>query len=561
MLRSVRNYASVGRWLFRSRFFTVLPTPFADKDVAPTRSAVSPVIPLYPTSPRCPSHMPKRIDAKTTLCWTGAMQLRGLHAASEGHQEVDDFLHKRIRLPKTPADFFNTMEHLMRTRSYSDIPYFFKKMKTDAIPIDRKTYITVMKAYSRMSNVDMVKQLFDEAVTSGMKLNKYMFNTLIYAYANTGDVHAAFEILDQMQKDYKIPPDHATYRSLISVCNKGRDVDRARETFDEMVQKFGDVVRGFNGMMEVYAENADSDTGEAYLEECKKLMASIKSKQIKPQTFTYLPLITLSGKLGRRDEALGYLKESVGSEVEEPNLASFDYILQSLVDLELTDEEVEKHIVYCLDRMKELGLWPTHLTFEGILQLYEKKGDLNKALRFLNKLPTKNRDDIGRNGGTFAAQFDAIQRLWESGAYTQEEALTKVSEVVEKMRSLRVFLTNRGYKTWFTMCLKASDVELAHECWHDFTGQDRWPSVGMTESLIRLLLDDDRLDDAVQVMKKAVQRNRKIAPDQGAYEAVLAQCAAKGDAKNAKIVYKYMKKARVRPSRTVYKYLRALELD
>ena len=597
MRRSARNYASVGRWLFRSRFSAVAPTLSANDGVAPTRSVVSPVSRFYPASPRCPSRLLKRFDDKTAFGWTGSMQRRGLHDAPEEHQEVDDdFMRKRPRPRNHTSDYSREMRRLMRDRAYSRVLELFEEMKARDVTIDVGIYMSVMKTYSRMNNVDMVKQVFDEVVAKGIKPDNYLFNTLIYAYASTGDVDAAFEAFHKMQEDYKIQPDPVTYRSLITVCGQGKDVDRARQTFNELVEKFGDEdvrnynamlevyaenvdrarqtfnelaekfgdedVRNYNARLEVYAENVDSDTGEEYLQECKDLMALMKSRNVRPQSFTYVPLIKLSGKLGRSDEALGYLKESVGSDMTL-TLSSFDFVFRSLLYLKLTDEELEAHITYCFNRMNELKLKATHVTFGGIIDLYEKKGDLTKALTFLKKLPLNNLEGAGRRGENFAAQIEIIQRLWENGTYSQDEALTQVSEVAKTMKSLRITLSYRGYMTWFAMCLKASNVEHALQCWKGFTEEFRWPSAKMTESMIRLALDHDRMDDAMQVLedvKKAVKKDSAVTPTQGPYEAVLAHCAKTSETEHAKTVHEYMKEARVKPNDAIQEHLSALQL-
>ena len=472
-------------------------------------------------------------------------------------------MRKKPPLLRKTADYGREMRRLMHERSYSRVLDLFEEMKSRGVSIDVGIYIAVMKTYSRMNNINMVKGVFDDLVTSGIKPDKYLFNTLIYAYTNTGDVDAAFETFHTMQKDYAIEPDPASYRSLISVCNSRKDANRAKETFDELVEKFGaNDVRSFNVMLEVYAENVDSDTGETYLQECKDLMALMRSKNIRPESFTYVPLIKLYGKLGRLDEALDYLKESVSIDAG-PNLTAFDYVFRSLADLEMTDEELETHIVYCLDRMKELKLEPSHIIFEDIVQLFERKGDMSKALEFLSKLSKKDMDGAGRNANNIAAQLEIVQRLWENGAYSQEEAMTKVSEVVITMKSLRVVLTLRGYRIWFAMCLKASDVKFALQCWLDFTGKHDWPSAGMTQSMIRLALDHDQVDYAVQVLKTvryAMQRNEEITPTQGPYEAVLAHCAKTSDTEHAKTVHEYMKEAKVKPNDAIQEHLSALQL-
>ena len=486
------------------------------------------------------------------------MQLRGFHAALEERVEAEDSMEKKKGKLKTAADYGHAMQRLMRYRSYSRILHLFERMKSNGVTIDVRIYTAVMKVHSRMNNMDMVKRIFDDVIASGLEPNIYLFNTLIHAYTNTGEIDAAFEAFHKMQKDYKILPDPVPYRSLITVCSKGKDVNRARETFDEMNEKFVGHVRGYNTMLEVYAENGDSDTAEAFLEECHDLMATMSEKGIKPQVLTYVPLIKLYAKLGRSKEALGYFKESVGDGAE-PTLTSFDTVLRSLADLEITDEEVETHIVYCLNRIKELKLTPVHSIFGGILKLYEGKRGLSKALGFFKKLSEINMKGAGRCGENYAVQLELVQRLWDNGTYSQVEALAKVSEVVESMKTSRIDLSHRGYKIWVTMCFKASDVERALECWSDFKAKHHRPSAEIVEPVIRLLLDQDRVDDAVQVLKD-VQNAKKTTPIEGLYEAVLAYCAEKSDTENAKTILEYMKEAEMRPNETIQEHLDTLQL-
>ena len=482
------------------------------------------------------------------------MPLRGFHAALEERVEANDSIKKKKGKLATAADYSRAMERLMRNRSYPRILDLFEEMKSNGVTIDVRIYTAVMKAHSRMHNMDMVKRIFDDVITSGLEPNIYLFNTLIDAYTNTGEIDAAFEAFHKMQKDYKILPDPMSYRSLITVCGKGKDVNRAREIFDEMNEKFGGDVRGYNAMLSIYSRNGDS---EAFLKECNDLVASMKEKRIKPQVLTYVPLIKLCAKLGRSKEALDYLKESVGDGVER-DLCAFNSVLLSLLDLELTDEELETHIIYCLNQTKKLKFKPLHTIFGGIIELYKRKGDLSKASRLLTKLSGK-KNSAGRCGERFAAQFEIVQRLWENGTYSQEEALIRISEVVKSMEALGASLSGYGYRIWFTMCFKASNVELALKCWNFFVAEYHRPSAEITQSMIRLLLDQDRVDDAVQVLKDMLKA-KDVAPSEGLYEAMLAYCAEKSDTENAKTILEYMKEAEVRPNEAIQEHLDTLQL-
>ena len=554
MRRSVQNYANVARRLLHSRFFAVVPTLSADDAIALTRSAVSQADLLHPSSPRRSSLAQRRVDAKTILRCAGVTQLRGFHVALEERVEVNDFLDGMKSRLKTTADYHRAMRRLMRGRLYPRILDLFEEMKSSGVTVDIGIHLAVMKAHSRMNNLDMVKQVFDNVVTLGTRPDKFMFNTLVFSHTSTGDVDAAFETFRKMEEDYGIPADSVVCRSLITVCGKGKDVDRAKETFHQTIEKFGAEARSFNTMLEVYAENVDSDTGEAYLQECKDLLASMESKGITPNAFTYVHLLRLYAKLGQSDEALDYLKKTLSTDVE-CNIATFDFVFRSFMDLELTEKELETHIVRCFDRIKKLKMKPSHITFGNIIDIYEAKGELSKALEFLEGLSRDHMNGAGRCGETFAAQLKIVQRLWESGTWSQEEALTKSSEMVKTMKSFHVSLPYRAYRTWFAMCLKASDVDRALECWSDTTTGIRWPSSLATESMIRLALDHDRVHDAVRVLK-----DKEITPNEGAYEAILAYCAEKSDTENAETVFEYMKEVKVEPNEAIQEHLGALQL-
>ena len=544
MHRFVQSWASDARRLLHSRFFAA----------AQTRSGVSQVDLLYPSSSRCPPLAQRRVDAKTTMRCAGAMQLRGIHFASDERLEVEDYMEGIKSHLKTTADYDRAMHRLMTDRFYPCIIDLFEEMKSNGVAIDIRIHMAIIKAYTRMNRLDMAKKVFDDVVTSGMKPDKFVFNTLVNGHKSTGEVDAAFETFRMMQEDYGIVPDLVTYRSLITVCGKGKDVGRAKETFHQTIEKFGTDARSFNTMLEVYAENADSDTGEAYLQECKDLLASMESKGITPNAFTYVHLLRLYAKLGQSDEALDYLKKFFGTDVE-CNIFSFDFVFRSFMDLELTEKELETHIVRCFDRMQELKLRPSHITFDCIIDIYEAKSDVSKALEFLERLSREHMHGAGRCGENFAAQLKIVQRLWASGMCSQEEALRKSSEVVNMSKSFHVSLPYRAYRTWFAMCLKASDVDRALECWSDTTTGIRWPSSLATESMIRLALDNDRVHDAVRVLK-----DKEITPNEGAYEAILAYCAQKSDAENAETVFEYMKEVKVEPNEAIQEHLGALQL-
>ena len=553
MRRSVRNHASVARWLLHSRFFTVASTFSTNDAVAPTRSAISQVGPFCPTSPRGPSLAQRRVDVNTILCWKGAIQFCRFHAAVADHEEAAHDIERIKRRLRTTKDYLRAMHRMLRDQSYSQVIYLYEDMQSNKVQIDAAIYTAVMKAYSRMKNHGMVKGMFDQIVAAGVKPDKFLVNTLIFSYYHTSDIEAAFEVFHKMP-EYGIPPDPVTYRSLMIVCGKAKDVARARETFNEMREKLEQIdARSVNAMLDVYAENVDTANGEAYLQECKNLIEMMNSMEIKVGAFIYLTMIKLCSKIGKTDEVVTYLQKCLDDDTPL-NLAAFDTIFDSLATLELMDEELETHLLSCFSRMQELDLRPSSVTFKHIMEFYETRGDVSKAFGFFAKL-----EQMGRSADCFSIQLEIIERLLESGAYSREEALTKMASVLDKMKLFGVSLTYSGHLTRFAICRKASDVERAFECWNEYGTGGRVPSVKMAESMVQLTLNHDRVDDAVNLVR-FMQKEKEIQPTEGTYEAILAYCAGKSDMKNAKTVLEYMKGAKVQPNEVIRGHIDALQL-
>ena len=558
MRRFARNHADVTRWLLHSRFFAVASTLSVNDTITPTRSAISRVSPLCPTPSRSPSFTKERTDVKTVRYWSRAMQFRGFHATVAEQRDPEEVMEAIIRQLKSTDDYARVMRRLSRDQSYSRVVDLYEDMKSCGVEINASAYTALMKAHSRMGNPDKVKSIFEEAVEKGVTPDKWMINTLIYTYSNTGDMEAAFDILHKMP-EYGVQPDSVTYRSLINVCGKGKDVDRARKTFDEMLEKFKWDTRTINSMIEVYAENADSDTGEAYLQESKNLVKMLKSKRLKIDAFTYVHMIKLCSKLGKSDEAMDYFQLALGDDLQL-SISSFDIIFQCMADMKLTDEEVENLLVLCIQRMKKLDIRPSYLTFNNIMKLCEARGDVSKAFGLFTKLTEGELADTGRSAECFSVQVKIIERMLDSGAYSREEALIKMDTVLERMKMFGISLMLAGYRARFNICLKTSDVERAFECWNDYAKGNRVPSATMTESMIRLTLDHDRVDDAVKLVK-FMQKDKNIPPTEGTYEAIFAYCAEKNDAENAKTVLKFMKEKQVKASKVIQGHVDALELN
>ena len=67
----------------------------------------------------------------------------------------------------------------------------------------------------------------------GLQPNAHTFSSVITACAKAGDVVAATQYLELMQKA-EIPADIVVYGSILNACAKAHDVGRAKKMFEQM---------------------------------------------------------------------------------------------------------------------------------------------------------------------------------------------------------------------------------------------------------------------------------------------------------------------------------------
>ncbi|KAH6791582.1 Pentatricopeptide repeat superfamily protein [Perilla frutescens var. hirtella] len=100
----------------------------------------------------------------------------------------------------------------------------------------RNAYVcnSALEMYSRCGVVEKAMQLFDEI---GGDRNLCSWNTMIMGLAVHGRCHGALELFNQMLRK-GIAPDDVTFVGVILACTHGGMVEKGRELFNSMEQRF-----------------------------------------------------------------------------------------------------------------------------------------------------------------------------------------------------------------------------------------------------------------------------------------------------------------------------------
>ncbi|EAR87412.2 PPR domain protein (macronuclear) [Tetrahymena thermophila SB210] len=246
--------------------------------------------------------------------------------------------------------------------------------------------------------------------------NKKNFNFLLSILAEKGDLQNA-ESVFQLMKEMNIEPDSYSYNSLIKVCGKQRNMEKAEEYFEQSLQKFGANLFNYNSLLLGYARNQNALECEKITREMEEkglkldapiyttlINAHYKSRNLRrcweifeklekeKQNLIDIPMTSLMIEIAShtRDAEKGKLLWGKLDKMPEfyPNTIHFNNIIKCLGSRgDYADEAIDMWL-----RMKELGVQPDEDTFVHLFKACSSAGDIKTAfdalqIMKLNKIP------------------------------------------------------------------------------------------------------------------------------------------------------------------------------
>ena len=102
------------------------------------------------------------------------------------------------------------------------------------------------------------KQITEDACR---RASRTLFGELIQACANCHQPDKAFELFEELQKEYYLAPNRRAYTALITACSRTGNVERASAVVQEMEARgVPPRVQDYNALLAVCAAARDGDT-------------------------------------------------------------------------------------------------------------------------------------------------------------------------------------------------------------------------------------------------------------------------------------------------------------
>lgn len=265
------------------------------------------------------------------------------------------------------------IERLVADRRINDAEGLYAEMKSKSLKVSLRAVNALLTAYTRLSLLEQVELLLQDAQEAGLNLTTFSYGLLIDAYSRAGRLEQA-KAMFQTMKDANVPANAFIYSRLMVAYRNARQWDGAIRLLKDMYAS--------NVKPNQYIFNILIDTYGKFgrLPQAMRAFAQMSKEGFEPDVVTWNSLIEAHCRASLLSEALDLLKE-----MEErgcpPSVHTYNIILNAL-----GWNRKWKEMARLLDEMQSKGLNPNEVTYTTLVDIYGTSRRYREASDFLNQM-------------------------------------------------------------------------------------------------------------------------------------------------------------------------------
>ncbi|PIA41445.1 hypothetical protein AQUCO_02200097v1 [Aquilegia coerulea] len=258
----------------------------------------------------------------------------------------------------------------------------------------RLTYPSLFKAYAQLGLAHDGVQLHGRIIKLGLESDPFIWNTIIFMYANCGYLVEARTLFDEHTN-----LDVVAWNSMIMGLAKIGLVDESRRLFDKMPSKS---TISWNAMIGGYVRNGR-------FREAFDLFRSMQSEGLKPSEFTAVSLLNACARLGAIEQGK-WIHAYINKSKIELNIIVLTAIIDMYCKCGAIVEAFEvfmtapkkglsswnsviiglavnghgKEAIRLFDKLQSSGLRPDDVSFIGVLTACNHSGMINQAKHYFS---------------------------------------------------------------------------------------------------------------------------------------------------------------------------------
>merc|ERR1719207_446760 len=426
---------------------------------------------------------------------------------------------------------------------------------------DLNQHVTMIQACGRKRDLRGAKQAFDRLKQSGAPLSPLIYNCLLDACVQCGDMKSAEEYFAQMkQLDCA---DVVSYNTLLKSYLQSHRSDDAHRLLQEMVE------RGLPANRVTYNELLNAKVASKDRRGMWKLVEDMKAANVTPNAVTcsiLLKALTEHSHAQDVAETMELLKQT-----DEPmDEVLFSSVIEACIRtrrLDLLSEMMRKYA-------KQGGLVAlTAPTYGSMIKAYGQAHDVERLWELWNEMIQR---EVRPTAITLGCMVDAlvknqaVESAWQLlhqllkdedlntlvntviystvlKGFAMSKQVGKVFEVYSEMRARDVQCNTISYNTMLDACARCSSMDRVSQILEDMKSSGVEPDIITYSTIVKGYCQSGDVDRAFQVLEE-MKSDGKFAPDEILYNSLLDGCAKQHRVDEALNLLEDMKASGTAPS-------------
>lgn len=405
-------------------------------------------------------------------------------------------------------------------------------------PGDLKQHVTMIKACGRKHDLGGAKKAFDQLKQSGAPLSPLIYNCLLDACVQCGDMKSAEEYFGQMkQLDYA---DVVSYNTLLKSYLQQNQSQEAHRLLQEMVE------RGLPANRVTYNELLNAKVASKDRRGMWKLVEEMKAADVAPNAVTcsiLLKALTEHSHAADITNTMDLLKQ-----MDDPmDEVLFSSVIEACIRthrLDLLSEMMRKYAnqgglvaltaptygsmikaygqAHDVERLWELwnemaqrGVRPTAITLGCMVDALVKNNNVGSAWDLLHSLVKDEQ---------LCSLVNTVIYSTVLKGFAMSKQVGKVFEVYTEMKTAGVQCNTISYNTMLDACARCSSMDRVAQILTDMKASAVEPDIITYSTIVKGYCQSGDVDRAFEVLNE-MKQDGKFAPDEILYNSLLDGCA------------------------------------
>lgn len=431
-------------------------------------------------------------------------------------------------------------------------------------PADVARHVTMIRNCASAQNLAGAMEVFKNLEKSNPNLNSQVYNTVLDACVECGDVKQAEAWMRRMRQVGMV--DVVSYNTMIKVhLHKGRFSEAQRLMVEMREQGMQPNRVTYNELVNAFVTKGDWEQRK----QVWKVLGEMKAAGVMPNQVT-CSILLKNLRQGSHDDDINRTMELI-SGMEDPmdevllssvieacvRIGKPDLVAKKLRELDRSDHRIvtgshtfgslikaygfAKNMTgvwRCWEEMRMRRVRPTSITLGCMVEAIVNNGDTETAFEFIHGLQDDDQCCDALNSVIYCSVLKG---------FTREKNIGRVWDVYEEMQARHVDLSIVTYNTIIDACARCGRTDRIEGLFRSMEANGIKPNVITYSTMVKGYCQAGELQRSFEILDR-MRASAELRPDEIMYNSLLDGCAQHGRTEDGVRVLQLMKEEGIHPS-------------